>query len=56
MSVALYMDVHAPRAITRALRVKGIDVLTAQEDGADFEKTGKTNRVTNRVGSCSGVP
>ena len=33
MSVALYMDVHVPRAITRALRVKGIDVLTAQEDG-----------------------
>ena len=34
MSVAPCMDVHAPRAITRALRVKGIDVLTAQEDGA----------------------
>ena len=33
MSVALYMDVHVPRAITRALRVKGVDVLTAQEDG-----------------------
>ena len=27
------MDVHVPRAITRALRVKGVDVLTAQEDG-----------------------
>ena len=33
MSTALYMDVHVPRAITRAPRVKGVDVLTAQEDG-----------------------
>jgi uncharacterized protein with PIN domain len=28
------MDVHVPVAITRALRRRGIDVLTAQEDGA----------------------
>jgi len=28
------MDVHVPAAITRALRRRGIDVLTAQEDGA----------------------
>ncbi len=28
------MDVHVPRAITVALRLRGIDVLTAQEDGA----------------------
>jgi Domain of unknown function (DUF5615) len=27
------MDVHVPLAITRALRRKGHDVLTAQEDG-----------------------
>jgi hypothetical protein len=27
------MDVHVPRAITRALRRRGVDVLTAQEDG-----------------------
>ena len=32
MSVGLYMDVHVPRAITRALRVRSVDVLTAQED------------------------
>lgn len=34
MSVALYMDVHVPRAVTTALRLRSIDVLTAQEDGA----------------------
>lgn len=33
MSVALYMDVHVPRPITRGLRRAGVDVLTAQEDG-----------------------
>jgi predicted nuclease of predicted toxin-antitoxin system len=27
------MDVHAPLAITEALRRRGVDVLTAQEDG-----------------------
>ena len=34
MSVALYMDVHVPLPITSALRLRGVDVLTAQEDGA----------------------
>jgi hypothetical protein len=33
MSVGLYMDVHIPAAITAGLRLRGIDVLTAQEDG-----------------------
>ena len=33
MSLALYMDVHVPRAVTTALRLRAIDVLTAQEDG-----------------------
>lgn len=33
MSVALYMDVHVQRAITTGLRLRGVDVLTAQEDG-----------------------
>jgi len=35
MSVALYFDVHVPRAIAQQLRLRGVDVLTAQEDGAD---------------------
>jgi predicted nuclease of predicted toxin-antitoxin system len=30
----LFMDVHVPSAITAGLRLRGIDVLTAQEDGA----------------------
>jgi hypothetical protein len=29
------MDVHVPRAVTLALRLRGIDVLTAQDDTAD---------------------
>ena len=33
--VPLYMDVHVPGAVTRALRLRGVDVLTAQEDGTD---------------------
>jgi hypothetical protein len=35
MSVALYMDVHVPGPITRQLRRRGVQVLTAQEDGRD---------------------
>ena len=30
----LYMDVHVQRPITIGLRLRGIDVLTAQEDGS----------------------
>jgi hypothetical protein len=33
VSVSLYMDVHVHRAITDGLRSRGVDVLTAQEDG-----------------------
>lgn len=32
MPIALYMDAHVPRAITVALKARGVDVLTAQED------------------------
>lgn len=34
MAVALYMDVHIPKAITTGLRARSVDVLTAQEDNA----------------------
>mgnify|MGYP005864184487 CR=1 FL=1 len=34
MAAALYMDVHVPMSITRALRRRGFDILTAQDDGA----------------------
>lgn len=33
MTVALYMDEHVHRAITISLRLRGVDVLTAQDDG-----------------------
>lgn len=33
MSVALYMDVHVPSAITHGLLLRGVDVMTAQMDG-----------------------
>jgi hypothetical protein len=35
MPVGLYMDHHVPRPITSGLRRRGVDVLTAAEDGAD---------------------
>ena len=35
MPVRLYMDVHIPLVITEGLRRCGLDVLTAQQDGAD---------------------
>jgi predicted nuclease of predicted toxin-antitoxin system len=34
VSIKLYMDVHVRRAVTLGLRLRGVDVLTAQEDGA----------------------
>ena len=34
MALAFYMDHHVPRAITLGLRLRGIDVFTAYEDGA----------------------
>ncbi|WP_199249570.1 DUF5615 family PIN-like protein [[Phormidium] sp. ETS-05] len=33
MSLALYMDENVPRQITAGLRLRGVDVLTVQEDG-----------------------
>jgi hypothetical protein len=35
MAVALYMDHQVERAITSGLRLRGVDVLTAYEDGGD---------------------
>jgi len=34
MPANLYMDVHVPRAVTNQLRRRGVDVVTANEDGA----------------------
>jgi hypothetical protein len=47
MSVKLYMDVHVRRAVTDALRIRGVDVLTAQEDGAgEFDDPRLLSRAT----------
>ncbi len=47
MSLKLYMDVHVHRAITVGLRQRGVDVLTAQEDGSDrFDDRALLNRAT----------
>jgi predicted nuclease of predicted toxin-antitoxin system len=52
VSVALYMDVHVAGAVTNALRLRGVDILTAQEDGADrlpdtelLDRSGARDRV-----------
>lgn len=37
MAVGLYMDVQIPEAITTGLRLRGIDVITSQEDGTREE-------------------
>jgi predicted nuclease of predicted toxin-antitoxin system len=33
MGVALYMDVHVQGALTEQLELRGVDVITAQDDG-----------------------
>ena len=52
MAVALYMDVHVPLAIAEQLGRRGVDVLTAIEDGFDrklddevLERAGHLGRV-----------
>jgi hypothetical protein len=37
VSVAFYMDEHVPNSITVGLRIRGVDVLTAQDDGRGGE-------------------
>ena len=45
MPIALYMDEHVPRAITNGLRMRDVDVITAQEDGrAGADDTSLLNR------------
>lgn len=52
MAVAFYMDVHVPQGVTDQLRRRGVEVLTAIEDGrrrqADlrvFERSVELHRV-----------
>ncbi|MCL4266374.1 MAG: DUF5615 family PIN-like protein [Anaerolineae bacterium] len=46
MTVAFYMDVHVHRAITAGLRLREVDVLTAQEDG---HRTATDTRLLDRA-------
>ncbi len=52
MSVALYMDVHVRKAVTNGLRIRGVDVITAQEDGA---ATWPDDRLLDRAGELGRV-
>ena len=52
MAIRLYMDVHVPMAITRQLRLRSVDVVTAAEEGTNrllddalLELAGKDGRV-----------
>jgi predicted nuclease of predicted toxin-antitoxin system len=38
MSIAFYMDHHVPRAIALGLRLRGVEVITAYEDGTSEEE------------------
>lgn len=52
MPIALYMDAHIPRAITLGLRLRQVDVLTAQDNhGALLSDAELMDRATvlNRV-------
>lgn len=49
MPLMLYMDQHVPRAITTGLRLRGVDVITAYEDGAsEFEDPDLLDRAGER--------
>ena len=52
MAVALYMDVHVPAPISRQLRVRGVDLFTAQEDGTT---TLPDDELLRRAGSLGRV-
>jgi hypothetical protein len=52
MPIPLYMDHHVPRAIPVGFRIRGVDVLTAYEDGASqmddavlLDRAGELGRV-----------
>ncbi len=52
MAISLYMDHHVPRSITLELRLRGVDVMTAYEDGASkFSDSKLLDRATelNRI-------
>ena len=50
MAVSLYFDVHIPQAIAVQLRQRGVDVLTAVEDG---RRRLPDDLVLEREGTCA---
>lgn len=59
--IAFYMNQHIPRAITEGLRIRGVDVITAYEEGASeigdpelMDRATELGRVLFRVsiGKC----
>lgn len=47
MALAFYMDHHVPKAITNGLRLRGVDVLTAYEDGtSEYDDDDLLDRAT----------
>lgn len=48
--IALYMDEHDPKVITRGLRHRDVDVMTVQEDGHDNTPDAV---ILDRAGSCN---
>ena len=47
MNVTLYMDVNVRQAVTDGLRLRGVEVLTAQEDGSrELEDDALLDRAT----------
>ena len=54
------MDHHVPRAITNGLRLRGVDVLTANEDGAsellDLELIAKVGEPADMIGQMLFLP
>lgn len=52
MAIPFYMDHHVPRAITLGLRLRGVDVITAFQDGTSelddaalLDRSGELGRV-----------
>jgi hypothetical protein len=51
----LYMDVHVKAAITAGLRRRGIDVVTAQEDGVPAWRMWRCWSVRPRSSVCCSI-
>jgi len=50
MPIAFYMDQHVPRAITVGLRLRGVEVVTAYEDGTSELEDGELLTRAGEVG------